>query len=238
MDFFKPLRWLLPLAALVALLGCVTAPAGKNGAKSEGFRAEDIAKADIDMVAEVSVRQSMDYLQALARKLYLRNPAYWRGRVATVDEALDRLFGARRASDLVELRGLAGANAIHLAFDDGFAGDRVAAFIEGIRSMTLEAYGGKTQFFMYDRFDPQKIYHLARNLEIAFWKLGHDTGANGQLYLVSNATEGDILNLSFERLYGKLISLHDHFAVVVADSTNRQIKNVIQGVASMIFLPI
>jgi hypothetical protein len=85
--------------------------------------------------------------------------------------------------------------------------------------------------------DPQKLHYLARNFEIAFWKLGHDREASGELFLLSNALDGSG-DLSFERLAGKLIGLQDHMAQVVADTTNRRIKNVIQTVASAVFFPI
>jgi hypothetical protein len=106
-----------------------------------------------------------------------------------------------------------------------------------MRSMLLHAYGDKVEFYMHDAFDPQKLHFLARNLEVAFWKLRHDRDAGGELYLLSNSLEGTG-DLSFERLAGKLISLQDHMAQVVADTTNRQIKNVVQRVASAVFFPI
>ena len=85
--------------------------------------------------------------------------------------------------------------------------------------------------------DPQKLHYLARNYEIAFWKLEHDHDPRGRLYLFSNSLEGSG-DLSFERLAGKLIALQDYMAQVVADSGNRRIKNVIQSVASAVFFPI
>jgi len=41
-----------------------------------------------------------------------------------------------------------------------------------------------------------------------------------------------------ERLVGKLVALQDHFAQIVADTSNRRSKNVIQSVASAVFFPI
>jgi hypothetical protein len=46
------------------------------------------------------------------------------------------------------------------------------------------------------------------------------------------------VNLTFSRIFGKLIGMNDLFAEVVADTTNRTIKNVIQGFASAVFFPI
>lgn len=219
------------------LLGCQT-QGERQVVESQEFEIDDLAKADIDMVAEVNIRQSMDYLRELARKLYVRNPNQLpRGGHASRAAALDALFGLRRPARYPGLRGRRSSEAIQLAFDETFVGDRVAAFVEGMRTMLLDGYGGKQEFYLPDMLDPQKLHYLARNFEIAFWKLGHDREASGELFLLSNALDGSG-DLSFERLAGKLIGLQDHMAQVVADTTNRRIKNVIQTVASAVFFPI
>ena len=206
--------------------------------QADYFDLSSVAKSDGDMVVEINLRQSRRYLKELARKLYKRNPNQLRrGGHADHDAALRALFGPRR---LVHYRGLYGkrsAQAIYLAFDDAFTGDRVAALIEGMRTMMMDAYDGKEDFYLYDILDPQKIYYLARNYEITFWKLRHDRDLTGRPFLLSNSLEGNG-NLSFERLAGKLIALQDLMAKVVADGSNRQIKNVIQRVTSAVFFPI
>ena len=115
------------------------------------------------------------------------------------------LFGPRRLTHYPGLYGRRSAAAINLAFDENFPGDRVAAFVEGMRTMLMDAYGGKQRFYLIDILDPQKLHYLARNFEIAFWKLGHDREPDGRLYLLSNSLRASG-NLSFERLAGKLIA--------------------------------
>lgn len=231
-------RVTLLLLLIVTLAGCQSRPNRGDPVQSREFAINDLAKADVDMVAEVSVRHSLDYLRELARKLYVRNPnQVRRGGHLSTEAALNALFGARRLDRYPGLDGRRSAEAIALAFDTQFAGDRVAAFVEGMRTMLLDGYGGKHSFYLHDSLDPQKLHYLARNFEIAFWKLGHDRDADGRLLLLSNALEGSG-DLSFERIAGKLIGLQDHMAQVIADSTNRQIKNVIQSVASAVFFPI
>ncbi len=231
-------RLVVVVALVTALTACQTHSGRDQAVAPRDFEIEDVAKADIDMVAEINVRHSMDYLHELARKLYVRNPnQLLRGRYQSREAALQALFGPRRLKHHPDLAGRRSAEAIGLAFDDAYNGDRVTAFIEGMRTMLLDAYGGKDHFYLYDRLDPQRLYYLARNFEIAFWKLGHDRDAEGRLYLLSNALDGGG-DLSFERLAGKLIALQDHIAEVVADGSNRQIKNVIQSVASAVFFPI
>lgn len=225
---------------LVALLlnACQTGSTRDQPVHGREFDIADLGKGDVDMVTEINVRQSLDYLRELARKLYVRNPNQLRrGRYDTRESAMNALFGPRRLDRHPDLQGARSSAAITLAFDETYTGDRVAAFIEGMRTMLLDAYGGKRRFYLYDYLDPQKLHYLARNFEIAFWKLGHARDDNGQLFLYSNAFDGEG-DLSFERLAGKLIGLQDHMAQVVADASSRQIKNVIQGVASAVFFPI
>lgn len=222
----------------IALLACQSSPVADDPVRTRVFEISSLAKADIDMVAEINVRHSLDYLRELARKLYVRNPNHFRlSGYRTRESAVRALFDGRGERRHTALRGRRSTQAIAVAFDETYTGDRVAAFIIGMRTMLLDGYGGKSRFFVHDRFDPQKLYYLARNFEIAFWKLGHDRYADGRLFLLNNSLKGSG-DLSFARIAGKLIGLQDHMAQVVADSSNRQIKNVLQSVASAVFFPI
>lgn len=231
-------RRLFLLCPVSVLAGCQLRPAPGQPVQARDFEIESIAKTDGDMVAEINIRLSLEYLRELARKLYVRNPnQLLRGWYKTRQASLGALFGPHRPARYPGLYGRRSAAAINLAFDENFPGDRVAAFVEGMRTMLMDAYGGKQRFYMIDTIDPQKLHYLARNFEIAFWKLGHDREPDGRPYLLSNSLMASG-NLSFERLAGKLIVLQDQMAQVVADATNRRIKNVIQSVASTVFFPI
>ena len=231
-------KWLLCMLAVTVLTACQSRPDRDDPVQSRDFELGDIAKADVDMVAEINIRHSLDYLRELARKLYVRNPNQLTlsGHVSR-EAALRAVFHPGATTMRRQLQGRRSADAIALAFDEGYGGDRVAAFVVGMHTMLLDGYGGKSRFYVHDTLDPQKLYYLARNFEIAFWKLGHDRDARGELFLLNNSLEGSG-DLSFERIAGKLIGLQDHMAQVVADSSNRQIKNVIQSVASAVFFPI
>lgn len=249
LPLFKPARWLL-LLVLILCSACQSNLPKELATQQSDFHLDNVGKADVDMFADISMLQSMQYLRLLALKLYLRNPNQLlnepfipanaeRKEAALKELAVDRLFSDEPKHRLSSLQGKRAAEAIHLAFNQQYSGDRVAAFITGLRDMLLDAYGGQQDFYLYHEFDAQKIYHLARNFEVAFWKLNHDKDLQNTPYLLSNATDSNtVINLSFERLYGKLIALHDQMAVVIANTTNRRIKNVIQRAASMVFLPI
>ena len=82
--------------------------------------------------------------------------------------------------------------------------------------MIFLAYNEKTQFYLTDSFDPQKLYNSARNIEIAAWKLANARDARGEPLLLSNEIAGDARNLSFEREFGKMIAYQDVMAQIAA----------------------
>lgn len=217
--------------------GCV--PNGKPGVKARPFEVEDLVKSDADLIMEIQISFSMEYLELLMEKLYRRNPKEWRkSGQGSLEKAVARVFGPRRPGYFPELSGKRSIHSMRLAFDENYRGDRVLALVEGLRGMIIDSYNGKQELYILDELDPQKLYHAARNIEIAIWKLSNDRDSQGRLFLISNETAGPIRNLSFERLFGKLIALQDSSARIVAEGTNRRIKNVIQSVAQAVFFPI
>ena len=100
------------------------------------------------------------------------------------------------------------------------------------------SYNGKTEFYLTDSLDPQKLYNSARNIEIAAWKLANARDARGEPLLVSNEKTDDVANLSFERELGKMIAYQDVMADVAAQRTNRVIRRIVQTLATAVFLPI
>jgi hypothetical protein len=127
-----------------------------------------------------------------------------------------------------------------LALREDFGGDRVAVLIAGMGGMLNAAFEEKTEFFMLDELDPQKLYNSARNLEIAAWKLGTARDASGALLLLSNemAQGAQPANLSFEREFGKMIGNLDLLAALIADKGHRTIARVAQSLATAVFLPV
>ncbi len=238
-EFHKSAKKSLLLIVLVFLLaGCQQTSPVDNGAENS-FQLSDVAKTDIDMLFDHQVRVTEQLLRDLALKLYLRNPRYWRGDdFDTAQDKVEFIF-TRNEEDLVrQTSGKRSIESMQLAFEDEYEGDRVLALVLGLKTMILDSYNGKTSFFILDQLDPQKLYNAARNIEVAVWKLSNDRMLNGELFLVSNELAGPVKNLSFERLFGKLIATQDLSAQIVADSTSRTIKNVLQGVARFVFLPL
>lgn len=241
MTVSELLRGIVVIFSLVLLSACQFSPPVQHNETLEEneFSINSVAKTDINMVFDYQVRTIERHLTNLMSKLYRRNPRYWRAYGYVSAEARTRYvlsLSDKKISRI--LKGTRSIDSIYLAFDLGYGGDRVMALVFGLKTMLYDAYGRKQDFYVLDQLDPQKLYNAARNIEVAVWKLSNGRLPDGQLILVSNELDGEIKNLSFERLFGKLIAIQDSNAAIVADSTNRTIKTVIQRVAAFVFLPI
>lgn len=224
---------------LVQLLAACTAsrPPGSKTA-SPGFSPAQLAKSDIDRIAETHQRELQASLRLLAEKLYRRNPQEWkRGGWTRLEDPVERLFGKQHNWHFAELNGKFGADAVQLSLRPDYRDDRVFAFIAGLGGMYLAAFNDRYEFYMPDDLDAQKLYNAARNTEIAIWKLSHDHAADGSLLLRSNET-GPVPNLSFEREFGKIIGNLDLLSNIIADKNNRTVVKVVQNLATAVFLPI
>ena len=199
-----------------------------------------IVKSDIDNVLEVHVDESLRLLRELMSKLYKRNPRELKkSSYKMAEENIVRLFDLEHTWNFPELEGTHDITSIGLVFNEKYQGDRVFAFVSGLMSMIMKSYNYKSRFYMIDSVDPQKLYNCARNLEISAWKLNNDYDLQGDLFLMSNSLPNEeIRNLSYERIFGKLIATQDNIAIIVAGKKNRAIKTVIQKMATAIFLPI
>lgn len=232
---------LLACVLIAFLAGCTTqAPPHTRGAPPErAFSVSDLAKSDIDQVAEAHLDHSMASLQLVMEKLYRRNPRELsKGTDDSIDAAIARAFDPALAWRFPELQGKHGIEALHLAFAADYGGDRVFTLIAGLGGMIHQAYNGQREFYLFDQLDPQNLYNAARNIEIAVWKLSNARDAHGGLLLLSNEAAGEARNLSFEREFGKLIAYQDLLARVLAQRSNRTLRFVVQNAASAVFLPI
>lgn len=202
--------------------------------------ANQLAKNDFDRMADVELEENTQSLRTLMLKLYKRNPRELaKSTPDPAEKMVDWVFNgeSQHHFQFKEIDNKQGTDAIFLAFDANYQGDRVLPFIVGVHTMLLKAHGNKTDFYLTDTINPQSVYNVARNIEIAAWKLSTARDANGNLYLLTNEISDKDRNLSFEREFGKMIGRTDLYAIALAEKSQRMISRVMQSLATAVFLP-
>lgn len=224
---------------LLLLTACNTRVVRENTPVQETSGLAQLAKTDIDNVIDIHIKQSQELLRELMLKLYKRNPRELnKADSKLAEEVIVRLFDTRHNWDFSEMQGKHDVEVIQLAFDDTYEGDRVFVFIAGLLSMIMKSYDYKSEFFVFDTIEPQRLYNCARNIEIAVWRLSNKLDSNGEPYIYSNSLPGEEVNLSYERLFGKLIATQDNIAQIIAGKKQRTLKTIIQRMATAVFIPI
>lgn len=204
----------------------------------------NLGKSDVDFVMDVHAKQLKVQMVELTRKLYVRNPIQLsKNPSATIDGRIEQIFGPEESITLPplvfdELGGVTGIDAILLSFDESFEGDRVFAATVGLSEMLRRSYNHQQEFFIIDSLDEQSLYNSARNIEIFVWRLYHRKDDNGNPLIYTNQTTENGGDISFDRLFTKMVMIQDMMALIVADKTNRGITKVAHGVAQFVFLPV
>ncbi|MCB1843623.1 MAG: hypothetical protein KDI09_11720 [Halioglobus sp.] len=203
-----------------------------------GYELKNLAKSDIDLVTDEFIDETRAAVQELVVKLYARNPGELRKIPGmTMEGRLAQLRVQRYELDFVELGGLQDVAAMNLAFDPHFRGDRVFALAVGLGSMLRQAYQYKPEMFLPDKLDPDVLRASARNVEVLLWKLKNTRQPNGEHYLITYEYQGVVDNLSFERLFGKIITLQEMMARIADDSDDRALTGAVHAV-SKVFIPL
>ena len=215
------------LVALLASSGC------RNPIDTSALNS--LAKSDVDMMADTSLQEMNRLMEDLLVKLYTRNPSQLDKKSGmSVGQRHDQIFDSPDRLVFNELNNEQGTDALNLAFNREYRGDRVFALMVGLVGMVRSAYNWQTEQFLFDSLDEQKLFNCARNIEILAWRLSNERDTDGNLLLRSNSQPGEKENLSFERLFGKMIAIQDMMAFTVAGKWDRGVHSVIM---KAVFLP-
>lgn len=239
----------LPAVVLFTLLCACAATSPTDSPTAENIKQvphlesrntlNQLGKADLDRMADVEMQENSDSLRLLMTKLYKRNPHELKKSTSgTVEEMVNWVFNGSHGWQFKQINQAQGTQAIQLAFSPDYQGDRVLPFIVGLQTMLVKAHGGKVDFYMTDRIEPQSVYNAARNVEIAAWKLSNARNDAGELYLLTNEINDTERNLSFEREFGKIIGRLDLYAVTLEEKSQRFITRVTHSLATALFLPL
>lgn len=226
--FSVNIRFLFILIGVLLTTGCST---------HSQFHIKNLAKTSIDNVSQIHLDQMNELVRILSVKLYKKNPAELKkSNGLSIEKRLYQISQCPAVS-YPELEYRQGTDAILLGFDPLFKGDRIFAMMYGLSSMIRKSYKNKCELFVLDYLDAQDLYNSARNIEIFVWRLKTRKHNNGSLLILTNTVEGDVKNLSYERMFGKMISLQDTMARIISSRSGRIINKVIQTVG-VAFLPI
>lgn len=221
------------LISLILISGCVPF-------QNKELRLQNLAKTEVDMIIDQHIQVVRELSRELTVKLYKRNPKELAKAMpgTSINDRIEQLLGKPRPIRHPELNNLYALDALPLAFDPNFEGDRIFALMIAITGMLHSSYNYRDEFFILDEIDHQKLYNSARNLEKISWMMHNTRTSNGEPLILSDSMSLDLVNLSYERIFGKLIATQDMMAEITATSTDRSINRIVQGVATAPFLPI
>lgn len=223
----------------IALAALMMASLLLSGCATDNRFLRNLAKTDIDFVADTHLREMNRLLQTMLVKLYKRNPReLQKSSVISIEQRQGQIFSTPGRLIFAELNNRQGTDAMELAFDPDYSGDRVFALMVGLTGVVRSSYNWQEEQFLQDSLDPQQLFNSARNIEVLAWRLSNRRDARGELLLLTNSCDGEEDNLSFERHYGKMISVQDMLAFIVAGKVDRGISRMAQGaLSSALFLP-
>lgn len=231
------MRW---FSVLLCILWLVTGCASNQSSQNSNGGISRLAKSDVDEVIEIHQKAVLRDLKKLMIKLYKRNPNLRYDReIRTIEESVDLSFSRRFDFNYPEFKSIKKpTDIVRLSLDARYQGDRVLAFIIGLRKMLMASYDNHSEFYYLTTIDQQKLYNSARNIEIAAWLLAKKRDKDGKLLMLSDSLSDEARNLSYQRLIGRMIATQDNLALVISQKNGRIIKTFVVRAASLVFLPI
>lgn len=201
---------------------------------------KNIAKTDINIITEIHIINAKSQVEDLIIKLYKLNPIYIKKNqnFNSVSQVILDIFKEVNINE-VDKTGQENIDLILKGFDENFTGDRIYYICKGLYGMINASYNYKSKFYLTDpKIDAQKIMNTAINIETLVWRLSN-TKKDGVLLITTNNIKKNKINLSFERLFGKLINNQENMARIVSSQQGRMIQKAAKGIVSkVLFLPI
>ena len=242
MKPFRTVNACLVLALALTLTGCQSnlfdtqeIPEGVKG----------LAKTGVDPALDAHLNATTNGLDALMRELYRLNPQELEKTPgATVGDRVVQLLPGRLYDDLIfaQLAGKRGIDAMQLAFDPEYIGDRVFALMVGLVSQMRIAYNDKLEFFALHRLDATNLENFATNLEIVQFSLTSQTNASG-VPLLQHA--GEVVTTgtglpapSVEQIINRLIGHQQVLVDITSGWRDRAHRDAVRTVGTLVLLPI
>ena len=199
----------------------------------------NIAKTDIDIITELHVLNANEYVEELVIKLYKLNTIYI-NKNKKFDKVSDVIIDIFKEVDInkIDKTGKTNIDYILKGFDKNFSGDRIYFICKGLYGMINASYNYKKKFYLTDKkLNAQKLMNTTINIETLVWRLSN-TKMNGALIIKTNNIENGKTNLSFERLFGKLINNQENMSRIITSQQGRSVQKAAKRIVTSIFLPI
>lgn len=196
-----------------------------------GKAVKNVAKTDVDLIADIAVQTLDDYLRRLTIELYRTNPEELAKSDFILENRIIQIIDYSVEIVYKELDFKQRTEAIELALDSSYKGDRVFALMVGITSTIRHSYNNQREFFIFDSIDPQELYNSSYNLQLLKRKLHNEARS-----LINIEKHYDDTNNAYV-LLDKISTTQDFMSQIMADKTNRVINKTLTGTAS-VFLPI
>ena len=217
----------LGAAAALGLAGCA---ATRSTERAENYDTHEWMQSSANRIANLAVRDNLQSIRRVQQSLYRRNPREWRKGASSAEDAIQRTWDAvTQSAPLPALGGKSGIDAVRLAFEPGYAGDRIAALVYGWASMLKEANGDTWEQTMVDGVTAENSYRAARNMEISLWLIGSKNGADGQPLLLATEISDRGRNLVVDRELSKIVARLDLLAAQADEKYRRAALDFAQG---------
>jgi len=133
------------------------------------------------------VAKHASHLRSAMINLYRLNPQeLQKSASVSAEEMTQWVFEGPFGWKFDALREAQGIDALRMAFDPEFRGDRILAMTTGMQTMIINAYGGKTEFLFPDPINPQRLNMAAHNINTILSRLENADNNN----LIESFTNG------------------------------------------------
>lgn len=217
-------------AAAAAMLGLAGCAATRSTERAESYDNHEWMQSSANRIANLALRDNLQSIRRVQLSLYRRNPREWRKGATSADDAIQRTWDAvMQPAPMPALGGKSGIDAVRLAFEPGYTGDRIAALVYGWATMLKEANGNTWEQTMVDGVNAENSYRAARNIEISLWLIGSKTGADGQPLLLATEISDRGRNLVVDRELSKIVARLDLLAAQADEKYRRAALDFAQG---------
>jgi len=133
-------NFLLFFGLLLSSLLSIQPAYGKEIVEPDRQSGTQLGKTDFDRMADHEIRENIQSLRSLMIKLYKRNPSELKKSTSEdAEKMVNWVFNGNHNWNFEAINNIQGNDAIYLAFNEDYKGDRVLPFIVGIYTMLIKA---------------------------------------------------------------------------------------------------